>query len=277
MTYLTKLSLLAFAGMAAAQFSNILGLSDSCNKALGQLFMGGPAANCLNTLGLLNVITTPSGQSWVKPFDSYLTATCSQPACTNETTSAAIASLTYGCSSDLAAKNWSPDDIAAILTKASGYYPAAREVMCLRDTGNNQALCITTTLTKMEEMVGQPLNIGTLVAETPGVLRNHNISVPSNISCTPCTQAAYTIARPNLPSESSVQSWDNFWIKQCGENFISGTLPTSIAQTANQSTATETPPPSSNAALPTGLPPLGVVLGSLALVVGSMLTLLVRG
>ncbi|KAG8740228.1 hypothetical protein FRC10_004568 [Ceratobasidium sp. 414] len=158
--------------MAAAQFSNILGLSDPCNKALGQLFMGGPAANCLNTLGLLNVITTPSGQSWVGPFDSYLTATCSQPACANDTISAAIASLKDGCASDLAAKNWSPDDISTILTKASGYYPATREVMCLRDTGYNQALCITTTLSKIEAMVGQPLNIGTLVAETPGVLRS---------------------------------------------------------------------------------------------------------
>ncbi|KAG8742335.1 hypothetical protein FRC12_015391 [Ceratobasidium sp. 428] len=278
MVHSNILFLFAFTSFVAAQMVDILGLSDSCNQALGQLFVGGPAANCLNTLGLLNVLTTPSGQSWVGPFDSYLAATCGQPACTNDTFSAAIASLRNGCQSDLAAKGWLPDIIASFFEKLALYYLSVREAMCLRDTGNDQKLCITTTLNNTEAMVGQSLNIGTLIAEMPGVLRNHNLSIPANISCTPCTQGAYTIARPQLPSESSVQAWDNFWINQCGENFISGTLPTSIAQTANPNTTTETPLPSqSAAALSTELPPLGLLLGSLALIGGSMLATLARG
>ncbi|KAG8695781.1 hypothetical protein FRC09_008933 [Ceratobasidium sp. 395] len=289
MVHLNVLFLFAFTSFVAAQMVDILGLSDSCNQAMGQVFMSGPAANCLNTLGLLNVLTTPSGQSWVGPFDSYLAAnansneahgiqTCGQPACTNDTFSAAIASLRNGCQSDLAAKGWLPGIIASFFEKLVLYYLSVREAMCLRDTGNDQKLCITTTLNNTEAMVGQPLNIGTLIAEMPGVLRNHNLSIPANISCTPCTQGAYTIARPQLPSESSVQAWDNFWINQCGENFISGTLPTSIAQTANPNTTTETPLPSQNAAaLATELPPLGLLFGSLALIGGSMLATLSRG
>ncbi|KAB5588855.1 hypothetical protein CTheo_7698 [Ceratobasidium theobromae] len=237
---LALFSLLALSSVVSAQLTSILGLSDSCNKAMGQLVVG-PAGNCLNTMGLMNVLTTPSGQSWVEPFDKYLTTTCGQPACPIDTLYSAIISLKDACSSDLAAKGWSADDIATILQQASGYYPSAREVLCLRDTGNTQKLCITTTLCNVQAMLGQPLNIGTLVADTPRILSSHSINVPKNISCTPCTQGAYSIARPNLPSAASVKAWDDFWISQCGEDFIVGNLPSNVYRTDNETIATATP------------------------------------
>ncbi|CAE6534958.1 unnamed protein product, partial [Rhizoctonia solani] len=98
-------------------------LSDSCNKAMGQLAIG-PPANCLNTMGLINVLTTPSGQSWVGPFDSYLTTTCSQPACPVEILSMTIDSLKEGCATDLAQKGWSADDLEKILGQGAKYYPS---------------------------------------------------------------------------------------------------------------------------------------------------------
>ncbi|QRV81408.1 hypothetical protein RhiJN_09423 [Ceratobasidium sp. AG-Ba] len=266
--------MLALFGSTTAQLSILPSLSQPCNQALGQIFTpGSPAANCLNTLGLLNVITTDSGKSWVEPCDSYLIATCSQPACTRETADTIINSITGGCSSDLQARNWSPEQLNSLLQDKFKYYNATREVLCLRDTASNQ-LCITTTMSMIEQMRGEPLNAGTVVSEIPQILRNQNITVPQNISCTQCTQAAYTIARANLPSESSVKSWDTFWIKQCGDNFISGNIPTSIAQTANQTT--ESPVPSH--ALPAiAVPPLGMLFGSLALSLVSMLSIVTRG
>ncbi|KAF8599172.1 hypothetical protein BDV93DRAFT_609426 [Ceratobasidium sp. AG-I] len=259
--------LTALSGFVSAQLFN-MGLSDPCNKAMGQMVIG-PAGACLNTAGLINVLTTPSVQSWVGPFDNYLLTTCSQPACTNDTISNAISGLKDGCSSDLAAKGWSADDVTSFLLGLIIYYKSTREVMCLRDTADvsGQKMCITTTLSNVENMLGQPLNIGTLVAQLPTVLRSHSINIPKNISCTACTQGAYTLARPNLPSAESVQAWDNFWVNQCGENFISGTLPTSIAQTANETTATPEPSASQGAALAIRVPPFGALFASLALTV----------
>jgi len=275
MVNLKTIALIAFSNLVSAQMFSILNLSDSCNKAMGQLVIG-PAASCLNTAGMINVLTTPSTQSWVSPFNNYLTVLCSQPACTNDTISTAISGLKDGCSSDLAAKGWSADDIATDLGQASRYYPSVREVLCLRDITDesSQDLCMTTTLSNEEAMLGQPLNIGTFIAHLPSILSSHTIDLPKNISCTRCTQGAYTVARPNLPSSESVQAWDNFWINQCGEDFISGTLPPSIAQTANQTTATPVPSTSQSAALATEIPPLGALFASLALTVGAMVTML---
>ncbi|CAE6519711.1 unnamed protein product [Rhizoctonia solani] len=261
-------SVLVNASLSLAQLTGILGLSDSCNKAMGQLAIG-PSANCLNTMGLINVLTTPSGQSWVGPFDSYLTTTCTQPACPVDILSMTIDSLKEGCATDLAQKGWSADDLEKILGQGAKYYPSVREVLCLRSTGQGQGLCITTTLTDLQDMTGEPLNIGTLVAKTPTVLSSHSIDIPKNISCTPCTQGAYTIARPNLPSSESIKAWDTFWTNQCGENFISGTLPTSVAQTANETTATATPEQSNAAAFTLNLPSLAAVSASLAVAIFS--------
>ncbi|CAE7176108.1 unnamed protein product [Rhizoctonia solani] len=262
------ISALVSASLSFAQLTGILGLSDSCNKAMGQLAIG-PSANCLNTMGLINVLTTPSGQSWVGPFDNYLTTTCSQPACPVDILSMTITSLKEGCATDLAEKGWSADDLETILGQGAKYYPSVREVLCLRSTGQGQGLCITTTLTDLQAMSGEPLNIGTIVAKTPSVLNSHSIDIPKNISCTPCTQGAYTIARPNLPSSESVKAWDTFWTNQCGENFISGTLPTSVAQTANGTTATASAEQSNAAAFALSLPPLAAVSASLAVAIFS--------
>ncbi|ELU37051.1 hypothetical protein AG1IA_08925 [Rhizoctonia solani AG-1 IA] len=253
----------SFAVLALASVSYPIGdfnrLSDSCNKAMGQMAIG-PAGNCLNTIGLINVLTTPSGQSWVGPFDNYLT----------EILSMTIASLKEGCATDLAEKGWSTDDLESVLDLVR-----LRESCSLSfSTGAGQNLCITTTLTEIQDMMGAPLNIGTLVAKTPQAL-GHSLDIPKNISCTPCTQGAYTIARPNLPSSDSVKAWDNFWINQCGEQFISGTLPASVAQTANGTTATTTPEPSSNnTPLRLNLPSLSAVSASLVVAVFSAVRVL---
>ncbi|CAE6459658.1 unnamed protein product [Rhizoctonia solani] len=267
------LSTLALAGVSSAQLTGILGLSDSCNKALGQLAIG-PAGNCLNAIGLINVLTTPSGQSWVGPFDNYLTTTCSQPACPVDILSMTIAGLKEGCATDLAEKGWSADDLESILGQGAKYYPSVREVLCLRSTGQGQGLCITTTLTDMQNIIGEPLNIGTLVAKTPQALTSHTLDIPKNISCTPCTQGAYTIARPNLPSSESVKAWDNFWVNQCGEQFISGTLPASVAQTANETTVTTTPEQSNAAPSLPNLPSFAAVSASLAITIFSAVRVL---
>lgn len=48
-------------------------------------------------------------------------------------------------------------------------------------TGNTQKLCITTTLCNVQAMLGQPLNIGTLVADTPRILSSKFSADPSLI------------------------------------------------------------------------------------------------
>lgn len=56
--------------------------------------------------------------------------------------------------------------------------------------------------------------------------------------------------------------------------FAGGTLPSSIAQTANETTATPEPSAAQGAALAAGIPPLGALFGSLALTMGALVTML---
>ena len=58
------------------------------------------------------------------------------------------------------------------------------------------------------------------------------------------------------------------------DSFAGGTLPTSIAQTANETTATPEPSAAHSAALTVEIPPLGALFASLTLTVGALVTML---
>ncbi|KAG9078626.1 hypothetical protein FS749_009325, partial [Ceratobasidium sp. UAMH 11750] len=120
------------------------------------------------------------------------------------------------------------------------WYPTDREVACLQDTSAGNAFCMTTTLQAIENHIGQPLS-KSAIPEIFLRLQTTHAEIPKNIICTSCTQAAYALIRPKL-NDASRGTWDNYLVGQCGSSYTSGTLPSSIKQTANTS-----PPQGSNA------------------------------
>ncbi|CUA74303.1 hypothetical protein RSOLAG22IIIB_11125 [Rhizoctonia solani] len=92
--------LVVAAATVGASAQSLSSLSASC-QAAGAAVLTGPAGTCLGVAGLVNVAMTNSSQSLVTPINSWLTSTCSQPACTNATIESALTNITNGCQSDL--------------------------------------------------------------------------------------------------------------------------------------------------------------------------------
>ncbi|KAG8689447.1 hypothetical protein FRC11_002532 [Ceratobasidium sp. 423] len=214
----------AIAGTSAQSLSS---LSASC-QAAGAAVLTGPAAECLGVAGLVNVAMTSSNQSLVTPINSWLTTTCAQPACTNATIDTAISNITTGCQSDLNSAGLTSGTLQDITDYIKEWYPVGRQVACLKQ---NNAFCVTTTLQAIENWVGQPLSKNTIQTVVPKLVST-GTEVPTNLTCTDCTKAAYALIRPHL-NDANRGTWDNYVSGQCGSSYTDGTTPSGVVQSAN--------------------------------------------
>ncbi|CAE6534606.1 unnamed protein product [Rhizoctonia solani] len=224
--------LVVAAATVGASAQSLSSLSASC-QAAGAAVLTGPAGTCLGVAGLVNVAMTNSSQSLVTPINSWLTSTCSQPACTNATIESALTNITNGCQSDLNSAGITSGTWTDISDYVKEWYPVGRQVACLKE-GND--LCVTKTLQAIENWVGQPLSKSTIQTVIPKLIST-GTDVPTNLTCTDCTHAAYSLIRPHL-SESQRGTWDNYVNGQCGSNsgYTDGTTPAGIVQSANAAT-----------------------------------------
>ncbi|CAE6470651.1 hypothetical protein ACGC1H_003958 [Rhizoctonia solani] len=227
MIFTTALVVAAAAVGSSAQ--GLSGLSASC-QAAGAAILTGPAGTCLGVAGLVNVAMTNSSQSLVSPINSWLTSTCAQPACTNGTIDSALGNITSGCSTDLSTAGITSGTWSDISDYVKEWYSVGRQVACLKE-GND--LCVTKTLQAIENWVGQPLSKNTIQTIIPKLIAT-GTEVPSNLTCTDCTHAAYSLIRPHL-SESQRGTWDSYVSGQCGSSggYTDGTTPAGIVQSAN--------------------------------------------
>lgn len=106
-------------------------ISSQCQSTLLTI-AGSPEADCLNLGGLLPVITAGANSSLVQPINSWLSATCAQDACSNQTLSDVVANLTSGCSSDLSSLGLDSSDEGSVVSLVQQVYPIVREVACLK-------------------------------------------------------------------------------------------------------------------------------------------------
>ncbi|KAF8070563.1 hypothetical protein FPV67DRAFT_1624192 [Lyophyllum atratum] len=202
-------------------------LSPACTNTLLAVAANPDASACLSLNALVPVVIGSANTSVVPGINSWLTSTCGAAPCSNATLSALVTNVTTGCATELSLTGMSPSISSGIITVAQQYYPTIRKVLCLKDSDTN---CITKTLTNIENITG-PLSISSVVA----LALNPNVNqIPSNITCSNCIKAAYTIINHDIPSlvsdaGPSAQS-------QCGASFIDGTTPSGISQSAVEPT-----------------------------------------
>ncbi|KAG8723653.1 hypothetical protein FRC09_002315 [Ceratobasidium sp. 395] len=205
-------------------------LSSSCQNALAGVVTG-PAGTCLNVSGLMGIAATGANDSLIPPIDSYLSTTCSQPACTNTTIDAVISNVTSGCRTDMAQRDVTDDQVETVRRYIEEFYPVAREVVCLKDSNAANQFCITESLKHLEAQIGVPL--------TPDNLQNldystfsSNSTIMKNLTCTDCTKAAWNIIKPYVGSDDQAKL-ESHLNEICGSGFANSSAPASIQRTAN--------------------------------------------
>lgn len=264
----------ATTGLVAAQLGN-LGLSQSCQTALENAIDTPAFSTCMNILGALPVVTSTSNVSLVQPVASWLNGLCAASPCDNATLSSAAQNVSSGCQTDLASHETAVS-AATILNAAIQFYPTVRQVVCLKDTGTsgNGELCITELLTDVQTAIGQPLSINTL-SQIPAIISNGSfagISIPSAVTCSSCTQAAWSIVDQEIPQAANVSVITNALNSKCGASFVSSatTLPANIVE----GTGTAAPSASSTSAKSGAVVPRISIQGLVGTLVASTVAIL---
>jgi len=228
----TIATILAGAGLATAQ---TISISAGCQTALTNVLVASDTS-CINPTGLVAVVagvSNSSSASLVDPLNTWLTGLCSQPLCSNATLSALVTNITSGCSNELNDIGLGISDPATFTQLVQQYYPAVRQVLCLKDTSSSQ-LCVNELLTDLQNTVG-PITVSNLIKVVPEIASG-SITIPTDVICSDCTKQAYNIAYSQAPA--SIQAEAASIVKgECGANFTNGAVPTEISESASTSTA----------------------------------------
>ena len=216
-----------------SQFFTRLQLSDSCLSALTGIAANQDANSCLSPTTLLPLVTDNS-TSIVGPITNWTQNICSAAPCSNDTLASVVSSLTSGCQADITGNDTSvdPSTLASTITPyVQRYYPTVRSIVCLQEWArfinmwllpltvnfSNGTNCLASTLNDIQSVSG-PLTLNSLIQlVTLGNVPN----IPSNVTCSDCTKAAYNILRSDVPSIVSDTSGE--LQQQCGANFTGKT------------------------------------------------------
>ncbi|RPD63847.1 hypothetical protein L227DRAFT_572288 [Lentinus tigrinus ALCF2SS1-6] len=258
------------AGTTAQSFS----LSSQCQDTLAALVTSSETS-CLNAQALVGLVASSSSSantSLVSPINTWATGFCGKAVCSNDTLANVVSNVTSGCSSDLESLGLSNIDSGELTSLVQTAYPTFRQVVCLADTNNSNALCLTETLNNLEPYTGQ-LTITNLESYASTIMAGGSIpNIPSNVTCTDCVKAAYSLISQSfgdlIPSgvSSNLSS-------TCGSSFVDGSQPSTVTQLASNSGSSTTVTPNGAAPSFSSAPVFGIVASSL-LAVSSAFALL---
>ncbi|KAH9895000.1 hypothetical protein C8Q73DRAFT_692621 [Cubamyces lactineus] len=218
--------------------SSAQSLSSQCQTTLASI-VGNKDASCLNPSALVSLAISNSNTSIVPTINTWLTGLCSRPACSNDTISEVVHSVASGCSSDLSSLGLGDVNGDELTSLVQMIYPTVREVVCLSDTNNNNTLCLTETLDNLEPYTG-PLTASNIESLVSKIVDGSVPSLPSNVTCTDCTKAAYNIVQKNYGD--LVDGYAGSISSTCGASFTDGATPATVSEAADtqveQSTTT---------------------------------------
>jgi len=210
--------------------ASAISISSQCQSTLVTL-AASPDAQCIDASALTGLFLQGTGSSIVGTVDTWLKGVCSVGSCSNATLATLVSNATAGCGTEISSLvgTVSTEQLTAIVQEA---YPTVREVACLQNT-TTSTNCVTETLTNIQSTTGT-LSITEISNLVTTIIGGGNLNLPSNTTCTSCTKEAYNVVNTNWPgllsSESStIQS-------TCGAEFLDGTAPSGIKQTASNST-----------------------------------------
>ncbi|KAM5531863.1 hypothetical protein V8D89_014493 [Ganoderma adspersum] len=268
----TKFALLATAAaalqMAGTSAQNI---SSQCQSTLASIITSSDAS-CLNAQSLLGLVATTNNASVVPTINTWLTGLCAKPACTNQTISNVVQNITSGCSSDLSALGLGSIDANELTALVETAYPTVRKVFCLADTKQNNELCVTEFLTGVEGTTGN-LSIANIEALGTNLASgSSSLNLPSNVTCSNCVKAAYSIVNKDFAGlvPSSVGS---YFQSTCGSSFTDGSSPSDVTESASGASSSTTVTP--NGVIPAlRFSPVVGIAASLLVTVSSALVVL---
>jgi len=229
----SKVSLVATvfgAALVSATSVSIPNVSQKCSTALGNVLVS-PQAACLNAGSLVNLAISPNS-SIVSVIDSWAQGMCNVPACATANLTAIVNNVTAGCLDDInsATAVYNLPEITAdqIQSQVAQYYPAFRNIACLKDNSANK-LCVTQTLGNVEGLLGT-LSLSNIMSD---VQKAESLtSVPTNIICTDCVQAAYVQLRTAFPDQVKQFDITSALDTVCPSGFTSGSSPSSVSEVA---------------------------------------------
>ncbi|KAJ7091263.1 hypothetical protein C8R44DRAFT_891660 [Mycena epipterygia] len=217
------------AALVASSSVAALSISSGCENALTQVATNTDANACLSASSLLNLVIQPN-TSIITPVDNWLKLLCASSPCSNATLAAVVTNVTTGCSAELSSAGSSASSAASLTTALQQFYPTARKIVCLTDSGTN---CITQTLTNIQAILGtlSISNVGEVIENAFTTSTN----IPSNITCTNCVKEAYNVLNGDFPSTAS--SAASPLQSECGSSFLDGSAPSGIVESATTASA----------------------------------------
>ncbi|KAF8515441.1 hypothetical protein JB92DRAFT_2914788 [Gautieria morchelliformis] len=226
-----KYSALLLAGVGAAAAFNIndpFGSTGTCQSTLLNVSSNSEASSCLNVPGLAAILTLPANSSVVPSLNTWLQGMCRASPCSNATINAITTNITNGCQSDISNTGIGQSTLQTIIQDVPRFYPTIRSIACLK-TASNDTLCASSTLLDVESFVGQPLSAENAM-DAISQIAGHATSLPANLTCTGCTQAAFDTFQADeamLAANPAVQSVIS---QQCGANFLTASQPSDVVE-----------------------------------------------
>lgn len=220
--------------LAGASAASAISISTQCSNALQSLALG-PAAQCINANGIVNIGLSGTNNSIVTPFNAWLNGFCAATPCSNTTIQGFVTNLTSACSSDIAQFGISLPSDSELTSLVEQYYPTVIDAACLKLSTNN-TFCATQLLTNLQSAVGT-LSASNLISKIPTIVAGLG-SVPTSVTCNDCTKEMYNVIAHQQPQlNSTIQGG---FSGECGASFTDGTSPTDIFEATGTVTATST-------------------------------------
>jgi len=247
---------LAAAGLAAGQLNigNLLkGLSAPCSGAVDAAISNTEISQCFNVLNVIPILSLTSNESIIPPINSWLAGVCAAAPCDNSTLQTVSSNITTQCAPDLDSHGFNSTLVSNIVADLVKYYPTIRKIACLEESSNS-TLCVTQLLDDVQAAVGAPLSINEIL-QIPKQVQSTG-TIPQNITCNDCTQAAWAILEQDVPQLATIPQVASAVSSQCGAAFASaspGVLPSDIIE----GTGTAAPTASGTAAKAISSPSAG--------------------
>ncbi|KAG8798084.1 hypothetical protein FRC17_007566, partial [Serendipita sp. 399] len=173
------------------------------------------ASNCLNLPGTVAIFSTVANSSWIPPINTWLSDFCGKDACTTDQITSTLNTVADGCSAEISQLGVTRE---YIIQQVVDNFNLGKSALCLRDSGNSNALCAITTLQKLETALGgKPLTPAVVIENYPRLLAN-NYALAREVACTPCVSAAFALVRSAIP-QVYINIVDSFVGSQCGVDF----------------------------------------------------------
>jgi len=227
----------SFGTLVSAGFAS---LSRPCQDSLAGILDNADASACISANQLLNIFLAPADQSMIGTTTNWLNAFCgAAPTCSPALIAHVTSQFALACADDLQGLGVSSDDVATALPYIQQYWSTAKEVICLTDTTVGE-FCAPSVATNLQAALDVAVSVNWVASSIRDAVTSHIDILPANVSCVPCTQAAFV--KVEATELQSVVDLKGFASNTCGADFAAASeMPSSVVVGIGSSAPTATP------------------------------------